>query len=65
MKGSWPVNLARWPLAATLMTTVLLLVPGAFYVWTPRRWQGQHLSPLNGDEPHYLITADALLTTVY
>jgi hypothetical protein len=43
------------------LTALLLLVPGAFYVWTPVRWELNHVTPAGGDEPHYLMIADAVV----
>ena len=38
----------------------LLLIPGVTCVWIAVHWQMQGISPQTGDEPHYLVIADAI-----
>lgn len=40
---------------------VLLIMPVVLYVAVPVFWQINGLSPLTGDEPHYLMIADAVI----
>jgi hypothetical protein len=42
------------------LALLVLLIPGATYVWIAVHWQRQGLSPQTGDEPHYLVIADAI-----
>jgi hypothetical protein len=39
---------------------VALLIPGLAYVWIAVCWQQDRISPQTGDEPHYLVIADAI-----
>jgi hypothetical protein len=39
---------------------LILLLPGVTCVWIAVGWQRQGLSPQTGDEPHYLVMADAI-----
>jgi hypothetical protein len=45
---------------AAAWVPLLLAVPLALYVWVPVHWHRASLDPVSGDEPHYLIVADAL-----
>ena len=42
------------------LRVLLLLIPGVTYVWIALHWQRQGISPQTGDEPHYLVIADAI-----
>ena len=42
------------------LARLVLLIPGVTFVWIAVHWQRQGLSPQTGDEPHYLVIADAI-----
>src|ERR1022692_1268296 len=43
------------------MTVGSLIIPGVAYVMVSLEWEQRRLSPVSGDEPHYLIIADAVI----
>ena len=42
------------------LALLVLLIPGVSYVWIAVEWQRRGVSPQTGDEPHYLVMADAI-----
>jgi hypothetical protein len=47
-------------IACVAAILAVVLIPGFWYVQVPLDWDARHLSPPTGDEPHYLLIADAI-----